>query len=75
VVKRPKDAKGFVLLPKRWVVERTNAWNGRARGLAKDYERRTDSSECMIRIRAIHHLLRRMAPHNTQAPFEYRLAA
>jgi len=75
VVKRPKDAKGFVLLPKRWVVERTNAWNGRARRLSKDYERRTDSSECMIRIRAIHHLLKRMAPHHTQAPFKYRLAA
>jgi putative transposase len=75
VVKRPKDAKGFVLLPKRWVVERTNAWNGRARRLSKDYERRTDSSECMIRVRAIHQLLKRMAPHNTQAPFKYRLAA
>src|SRR5262249_6307776 len=53
VVKRPKEAKGFVPLPKRWVVERTNAWNGRARRLSKDYERRTDSSEAMIRIRAI----------------------
>jgi putative transposase len=75
VVKRPKDAKGFVLLPKRWVVERTNAWNGRARRLSKDYERRTDSSECMIRIRAIDVLRRKALPRQPQVPFHYRLAA
>lgn len=75
VVKRPKEAKGFVLLPKRWVVERTNAWNGRARRLSKDYERRTDSSEAMIRIRAIDVLRRRVMPRRTQVPFHYRLAA
>ncbi len=75
VVKRPKDAKGFVLLPKRWVVERTNAWNGRARRLSKDYERRTDSSECMIRIRAIDVLRRKAYPRQPQVPFHYRLAA
>jgi putative transposase len=75
VVKRPKDAKGFVLLPKRWVVERTNAWNGRARRLSKDYERRTDSSEAMIRIRAIDVLRRRMYVTKRQAAFRYRLAA
>ena len=75
VVKRPKDAKGFVLLPKRWVVERTNAWNGRARRLSKDYERRTDSSECMIRIRAIDVLRRKAYPQQPQVPFHYRLAA
>ena len=75
VVKRPKDAKGFVLLPKRWVVERTNAWNGRARRLSKDYERRTDSSEAMIRIRAIDVLRRKVRPQGAQAAFHYRLAA
>jgi putative transposase len=75
VVKRPKEAKGFVLLPKRWVVERTNAWNGRARRLSKDYERRTDSSECMIRIRAIDVLRRKIMPRQPQVPFHYRLAA
>ena len=75
VVKRPKDAKGFVLLPKRWVVERTNAWNGRARRLSKDYERRTDSSEAMIRIRAIDVLRRREFVHQRQVPFLYRIAA
>jgi putative transposase len=75
VVKRPKDAQGFVLLPQRWVVERTHAWNGRARRLSKDYERRTDTSEAMIRIRAIDVLRRRAFPNPNQVPFHYRLAA
>jgi putative transposase len=75
IVGRPRDAKGFVLLPKRWVVERTIAWLGRSRRLSKDYERRVDSSECMVRLSAIHLLLRRLAPARTHAPFTYHLAA
>jgi putative transposase len=75
IVNRPKNVKGFVLLPKRWVVERSIAWLGRSRRLSKDYERRTDSSECMIRISAIHLLLKRLVPEDAQAPFKYRLAA
>jgi len=75
IVNRPKHVKGFVLLPKRWVVERSIAWLGRSRRLSKDYERRTDSSECMVRISAIHLLLKRLAPADTQAPFKYQLAA
>jgi putative transposase len=75
IVGRPRDAKGFVLLPKRWVVERTIAWLGRSRRLSKDYERRVDSSESMVRLSAIHLLLRRLAPSRTQAPFTYHLAA
>jgi len=75
IVSRPKDAKGFVLLPKRWVVERSFAWCGRSRRLSKDYERRTDSSESMVRMSAIHLLLKRMAPADSQAPSKYRLAA
>jgi putative transposase len=75
IVSRPKDAKGFVLLPKRWVVERSFAWLGRSRRLSKDYERRTDSSECMIRLSGIHLILKRMAPAGAQAPFKYRVAA
>lgn len=74
VVSRPPEAKGFVLLPKRWVVERTFAWLGRARRLSRDYERHTRSSECMIRIRGIQLLLNRMAPKNGYAPFRYRVA-
>ena len=74
IVSRPPEATGFVLLPKRWVVERTFAWLGRARRLSRDYERRTDSSECMIRVRGLQQLLNRMAPRHCYAPFKYRLA-
>jgi putative transposase len=75
IVTRPPGATGFVLLPKRWVVERTFAWLGRSRRLSKDYERRTDSSECRVRIAAIHLLLKRLAPGKPQAPFNYQVVA
>lgn len=75
VVRRPKGAKGFVLLPKRWVAERTFSWLGRWRRLSRDYEHRTDSSEAMIHIASIGRMLRFMAPDKRQAPFKYRLAA
>jgi putative transposase len=75
IVSRPREAKGFILLPKRWVVERTFAWFGRSRRLSKDYERRTDSSESMVRLSAIHLLVKRLAPGPAQAPFKYHLAA
>lgn len=48
VVKRSDDVKGFVVLPRRWVVERTFGWLMRSRRLSRDYERRCDSSEAMI---------------------------
>jgi putative transposase len=75
VVSRPIGAKGFVLLHRRWVVERTNAWNGRSRRLSKDYERRTDSSESMIRVSAIQLMLRRLRPAPKANEFHYRYAA
>lgn len=75
VVSRPVGAKGFVLLHRRWVVERTNAWNGRSRRLSKDYERRTDSSESMVRVSALHLMLRRLAPGPEPQSFRYRPAA
>lgn len=75
IVNRPRDTKGFVLLPKRWVVERTFAWLGRSRRLSKDYERRTESSEAMLRLSAIGSLLRRLAPSERYPPFKYQLAA
>lgn len=74
IVSRPHEAQGFVLLPKRWVVERTFAWLGRNRRLSKDYEHRTDSSECKVRIGAIHLMLKRLAPHRVYPKFCYRLA-
>jgi putative transposase len=78
IVSRPPGVQGFVLLPKRWVVERTFAWLGRSRRLSKDYERRCESSEAMIRVSSIALLLRRLEPvetHRSQPPFKYRLAA
>lgn len=75
IVRRPQETRGFVLLPRRWVVERTFAWLGRHRRLSKDYEHRTDSSECKIRIAAIHFMLRRLSGHRTYPPFKYRVAA
>jgi transposase len=48
VVKRNADASGFVVLPRRWVVERTFGWLMRSRRLARDYETRTDTSEVMV---------------------------
>lgn len=75
IVSRPPGSKGFVLLPKRWVVERTFGWLGRSRRLSKDYERRTDSSECMVRLRGISLLLNRMSPAERYPPFKYRVAS
>jgi putative transposase len=72
VVKRPEGAKGFVLLPKRWVVERTHAWIGRCRRHSRDYERYTSSSEAMIRMSAIGTMLRRLSPSPCVAKFKYR---
>ncbi|MGA1870532.1 MAG: IS5 family transposase [bacterium] len=60
IVKRV--GKGFMILPRRWVVERTFAWIGRYRRMSKDYEYRTDTSESMIRIAMIQLMLRRLAP-------------
>jgi putative transposase len=59
VIKRLPGVKGFVLLPKRWVVERTFAWLGRFRRLSSDYERRTQTSEAMIYIANIRLALKR----------------
>jgi putative transposase len=59
-VLRPVKTKGFVVLPKRWIVERTFAWLGRNRRHSKDYERTTQSSEALIHIAMIGLMLRRL---------------
>jgi len=74
VKKRPAGSQGFTPLEKRWVVERTNAWNGRCRRHSKDYERRPDSSAAMIQISNIHLMLRRLAP-TPQPKFNYATVA
>jgi putative transposase len=61
IVKRPEGAKGFLLLPKRWIVERTFGWLNRYRRLSKDYEFLTQTSETMIRVAMIHLMIRRLA--------------
>jgi putative transposase len=73
VVSRPIGAKGFVLLHRRWVVERTFAWLGRYRRHSKDREWFTTSSESMIRLSMIHRMLQRLQPdeNNPQPPFMY----
>jgi putative transposase len=62
VIKRTDKDKGFKLLPKRWVVERTFGWLGRYRRLSKDYEKLTETSEAMIQMAMIHIMLRRLEP-------------
>jgi putative transposase len=55
---RPPDAKGFVVIPRRWVVERTFGWLGRYRRLSKDFEHQVCSSEAMVYLASIHRMLR-----------------
>lgn len=59
IINKPRE--GFQILPKRWVVERTFAWLGRYRRLAKDYEVKTTHSEAFIYIAASRLMLRRLA--------------
>jgi len=62
IVKRCDDVNGFVVLPRRWVVERTFSWLGKYRRLSKDYESLTDSSETMIQIAMINLMIHRLKP-------------
>jgi transposase len=61
IVKRTDDTKGFKILPRRWVVERTFAWLVRNRRLARDFERLTANSEAMIQIAMIRLMVTRLA--------------
>ena len=60
IVKRSDQMKGFHVLPRRWVVERTFGWLGRQRRLSKDYEFLTRTSETMIHVAMIGLMLRRL---------------
>jgi putative transposase len=62
IIKRTDDKKGFTLLPKRWVVERTFAWLGRYKRMRSEYEFLTDSSEAMIRLAMTNLMLHRLKP-------------
>ena len=61
IIKRSDSVKGFEALPRRWVVERTFAWLGRCRRLAKDFERTIASAEAWVFIANIRLLIRRLA--------------
>lgn len=60
IVRRCDDAKGFVVLPHRWIVERTFGWLMNYRRLSKDYEETTNSSEAWIYLAMIHIMARRL---------------
>ena len=62
IVQRPADAQGFVVIPKRWIGERSFTWLCRNRRLSKDYEKLPSSSETMVYLASIRLLLRRLAP-------------
>jgi putative transposase len=72
IVRRPLEVQGFVLLPQRWVVERTFAWLGRSRRLHKDCEKLTITSEAMIKIAMIHMMVRRLADDTPAQTFDYQ---
>jgi putative transposase len=61
VVTRPEGTKGFVVLPRRWVVERTFGWFGRSRRLSKDYEQLPETSEAMIYAAMSRLMVKRLA--------------
>jgi len=60
VVEKPKEQKGFALLPKRWVVERTFAWLSRCRRLVKEYETSFASSQAFIHLAMIRLMINRL---------------
>jgi putative transposase len=61
VTKRSDSIKGFVAIPKRWIVERTFGWFNRYRRLSKDYELLPATSEAIIQVTMIHLMIRRLA--------------
>jgi len=61
ILEKPSDQKGFAVIPKRWVVERTLAWIGRCRQLSKEYDRNPESTETWMYLASVHLLLRRLS--------------
>jgi transposase len=60
IIKRSDHAKGFVVLPRRWVVERTIAWLNRCRRLAKDWENLNRKALAFLRLASIRLMLRKL---------------
>jgi putative transposase len=65
IVKRNDDVKGFKLLPKRWVVERTFSWLSNCRRLSKHSEYWNETGEAMVPVAMIHLMLRRLTKETT----------
>lgn len=63
IIKRSDKAKGFEVLPRRWVVERTFAWLNRNRRLAKDFERTIESATALLFLASVQLMIRRITSH------------
>ncbi len=76
IVQRDAGVRGFQVLPRRWVVERTFAWLGRCRRLARDYERKPEHAEAMIKIAMIRLMAARLAGEDItpEGPIEHEAA-
>jgi transposase len=72
IIKRNEDTSGFVVLPRRWVVERTFGWLMRHRRLVRDYERRPEHHEAMVLWANVMIMTRRLARQATGTPPEPR---
>ena len=66
IVAKLPEQHGFVVLPRRWVVERSFAWLGRYRRLSKDYEQRVEYSEMWVYIASISRMLRKLHPNTDE---------
>jgi putative transposase len=64
IVRRIAGTTGFVVIPRRWIVERTFGWLGRWRRLSKDYEELPEVSEAMVTLAAIRMMLQRLVHPN-----------
>src|SRR6267154_2221885 len=62
IVRRGDQARGFKILPQRWIVERTFGWLSKSRRLCRDHEVRLDHSEAMLRLCMLRLMVKRMAP-------------
>jgi transposase len=75
-IKKAAGQRGFVPLPRRWVVERTFGWFMRCRRLVRDYERDPKYSEAWIYIATIHRMVKYLGPdRSARRPYERRVAA
>jgi transposase len=69
IVPKPSQQRGFAVLPRRWVVERTFAWMMRWRRLVRDYERKPETHEALVRWAMVGLMLNRLAPRPGPKPW------